>query len=557
MKHNSATGSDTMTSSNHTSRRSQRVAKIAATLSVTLAALGGVMLVMSMSGAANAQNIPPLFELPSGQGQGPGQGPSQGPGPNVVPPSGGPSFPQTFPAGQGRFGDDQDLDRIHGGKPATLTNWASFVNLSVRKDGQTFRCGGTVIAPEWVLTAGHCVVGRGPEDVTVLEGTATIGNRGGRQIGASQVIMHEGYRPVGKIAHNDVALIKLRSPAQSPAQVLIGRAVSNSLAAPGKQAWVAGFGATEDGKLSDRLLEVEIPLAERGECHRYLAPNPGPIRDIIDEATVCAGDPRGGKDSCGGDSGGPLVVRAQDQRAVQVGVVSWGRGCGEKDSLGVYASVAHFEDWIKQRATVVSFYVLTGPAQPPGGSNIPGTPAMPPGNASVAAIEQAAAAIGGRVDIRVDLAEGNRLRVGNTVHFRVMSPIGGQLLVYNVDEASGSAYQVFPNQYTGGGASTGSKLQVSPGQIVTVPAASDRFDIHVKEPIGRNRLYAFVLPLSVRIEDIATRGLNMGNIPDSDRLFRDLADRALRGVEIMPRPSGGGGAGSDRGAAKFEYEIVR
>ena len=51
-----------------------------------------------------------------------------------------------------------------------------------------------------------------------------------------------------------------------------------------------------------------------------------------------------------GDSGGPLVTVDQDNNlaATLIGVVSWGFGCADVDSLGVYAEVSHFSSWLQE-----------------------------------------------------------------------------------------------------------------------------------------------------------------------------------------------------------------
>ena len=53
-----------------------------------------------------------------------------------------------------------------------------------------------------------------------------------------------------------------------------------------------------------------------------------------------------GKDACQGDSGGPLICSIDD-KAVLVGVVSHGSGCGEAGYPGIYAKVDYFKEWFQ------------------------------------------------------------------------------------------------------------------------------------------------------------------------------------------------------------------
>jgi hypothetical protein len=254
-------------------------------------------------------------------------------------------------AGAEAAGAERVGHRIIGGVPATIEKIPWQVAILANRDhnrGTAFQrqfCGGTLVAPMLVLTAGHClgkVSGRGlrdPSRLAVLAGRTSLGGRGGAEVDVAEYGLPRGAagKPLfenGGRPRWDAALVRLASPAPG-SPIKIGGPGEEALWSPGQGLTASGWGAIRrnGSAFADRLRAVGLTRLHDATCAGTYRGRKG----FHPEDQLCASGIF--RDTCVGDSGGPVVAPTAEGPPRLVGVTSWGTGfCGS--NAAVYARVA-------------------------------------------------------------------------------------------------------------------------------------------------------------------------------------------------------------------------
>ncbi|XP_005373861.1 PREDICTED: serine protease 55 [Chinchilla lanigera] len=263
--------------------------------------------------------------------------------------------------------------RIVGGMEAEEGEFPWQVSIQVANEHV---CGGAILSTWWILTAAHCLNFEeiAPQELNIVVGTNDLTSPHMEIKQVTSIILHKDYKRVSM--DNDIGLLLLASPIEFNGLKVPICLPPQPSPVSWRQCWVAGWGqtnSTEKDSMKSDLMKVPMVITDWKECSKLFTK--------LTKNMLCAGYQNASYDACQGDSGGPLVCTTDDSGSkwYQVGIISWGKSCGQKDTPGIYTLLAKYVRWIKNVTQLEGRpYSLkemrNSPNQPPQNSRTPASP---------------------------------------------------------------------------------------------------------------------------------------------------------------------------------------
>ena len=247
--------------------------------------------------------------------------------------------------------------KIAGGANAVISDFP----WQVYYISGNFRCGGSIIGANWVVTAAHCTKNSTGGAILASDMFVKVGANNpsntleGKTYAVSEAIVNEGFD--SQTLLNDIALLRLSDTINfanaKPIKLVTTDDAAQGAIDPGVMSWVTGWGYTHvnPNVLPSVLQKVQLPIVSNSQAST--------VWGTIPATDLMAGYLNGNKDACNGDSGGPLVVPLLGEYKL-AGIVSW--GSSSCNTYGAYTNVSDMESWIRTKTGIARDFKPPSPS---------------------------------------------------------------------------------------------------------------------------------------------------------------------------------------------------
>ncbi|CAG9770112.1 unnamed protein product [Ceutorhynchus assimilis] len=235
------------------------------------------------------------------------------------------------------------LVRIVGGQQASPNQFPYQVALYIKYKMTEIFCGGSLVSANYVLTAAHCAEGAISIDIILGAYNVSDTSENTQQHQTSTTYkVHPEWDSSALI--NDLALIKLSTPAKINSSVQIIALPKGNDSYAGSTGVITGWGKTTDAQntVTDILRYATNNIYSNSECKSVDSDYSG----IIKNTHLCLSG-EGQTSICKGDSGGPLV-----SGSTQIGISSFSYKSCEASKPSVFTRISEFKEWIKNNSDV-------------------------------------------------------------------------------------------------------------------------------------------------------------------------------------------------------------
>lgn len=232
---------------------------------------------------------------------------------------------------------------ITNGRDANSSQYPWMALVVVSEDGATGGCGGTLVAPDWVLTAAHCTPSGSDGAMIVVVGGDIDLSQGVDEseiVEVTQWVVHPNYPRSRVDADSDLAMLKLSRPSGN--QTISIPQPNNALYNIGQAGKVAGWGLTQSGDRPAVLQEANVIIFPQAHCAIWL-----PLSVLTNNMFCIRSYDAPYENGSRGDSGGPMFID-QGGTPVQIGITSFGSVLTPFNSYqpAVYVRAANYHSWI-------------------------------------------------------------------------------------------------------------------------------------------------------------------------------------------------------------------